>query len=64
MCEVMRPGVLCVLNLEQQQAGWPRSPAERELLDAWFVLHSNMNAHMHAYPPLMDSGPLSGQGGL
>lgn len=54
MCEVMRAGVLCVLNSEQQQAGWSRSPAERELLDAWgcwFDPHSNMNAHMRACVP-------------
>lgn len=67
MCEVIRGGVLYVLNSEQQQAGWSRSPAKRELPDAWgfwFVLHSNVNAHVCAYPPLMASAPISDRGGL
>jgi hypothetical protein len=55
VCEVMRGwSSVCSELREQQQAGWSGSPAECKLLDAWgswFVLHSNLNSHMHAHLP-------------
>lgn len=67
LCVVMRAGVLlCVLNSEQPEVGCFKSPSEREphAWGFWFVPHSNMNVHMHAYLPLMASAPISDRGGL